>query len=313
MESNSNNGLSNMTGGRQTMMSWARVIETYAAVPEVFKAACKATLAESSPFPYVVLAPAIQGSLPRATEKLLCIVNDVLYVWECANGQVIPSTYPLKAICALEMGSILLNSWMTISGLTSEGLESSTVIPFNTATRRHLAPLINKMRPAPTQTAEIDWQAERAKFDALSQVSFKFMNFARESLVRGEKVIDMLWQAPIGRPIFTIFGGPSYRTDVLAHLLILTDKEIILIHDDERSTEKKGVRYGGVWQYISLRHITALTISDAVNDQVVFSLTLAGSEQRLDQVFAASSLQALDHFQNEFARQVASAAVPAAG
>jgi hypothetical protein len=297
MISNSNNSLHTLTGARQTMMSWARVIENQAAIPDVFRDACKSVLAENRPFPYMVLAPAIQGVRYRASEKVLCELNDVFYVWESAPGEIIANAYPLKTICSLEVGCILLNSWLTISGLTDAGQAATSVIPFNTATARHIAPFIKKMRPVLTEGTA--WQAELAKLDDLASASFKFMNFARESLVGGEKVITSVWQPPIREVIFSLFGRSIYRNRVLAHLALLTDQEVILIRDDEHSTENRGVRYGGIWQYIPLRHISALKLSEPASGLVTLSLILACGGQPLDLVFADSAMPALLHFQEE--------------
>jgi hypothetical protein len=299
MTSKSNNPLSTLTGARQTMLSWAKVIESYAVVPEVYQDSCKPLLADSHPFPYMVLAPAISGNRHTATEKLLCEVDDVFYMWERVGRRIVSTAYPLKTICALEVGSILLYSWLTIRGLTSAGTASSTIIPFNTATGRHLAPFIHKMRPAPTAVDEAGWQAELAKFDYLAAASFKFMNYARESLVRGEKVIQTVWQPPIRQHRFTLFGRSFHRTIALAHLALLTDQEVIFIGDDKQSVDNRGVRYGGIWQYIPLRHIAAATLTEPAEDWVTLSLTLAGGGQRLEKVFAAFNQPALEHFQQE--------------
>lgn len=303
MTSNSNSPSSTLTGARQTMMSWAKVIESYAAVPEVYQDYCKPLLEGGRPFPYMVLAPAISGNRHTATEKLLCEVDDVFYVWERVGSHIISTAYPLKTICALEVGSILLYSWLTVRGVTSEGAASYTVIPFNTATGRHLAPFIHKMRPAPTAVDETGWQAELAKFDYLVSASFKYMNYARESLVRGEKVIQTVWQPPIRQHRFTLFGRPFHRTIALAHLALLTDQEVILIGDDAQSTAR-GVRYGGIWQYVPLRHIAAAALTQPADDRVTLSLTLACGGQRLDKVFAASSQPALEHFQDELKHRI---------
>ena len=299
MTSNLNIPLPTLTGGKQTMASWAKVIESYVAVPEIYKDACKIILGGGQPFPYVVLAPAINGIKHRATEKLLCEVNDVLYLWESIGGKIISTAYPLKSICTVEVGSILLYSWFTISGMTSDGITSSSVIPFNTATGRHLFPFINKMRPMSEDVDEANWQAELAKFDYLASANFKFMNFARNSLIRGEKVIHIVWQPQIRRHIFTLFGQSFYRTTALAHLALLTDKELILIEDAEYNAENRGVRYGGIFQYIPLQHIAAIALTDAADSLTTLSLTLACGNQRLDKIFAASNKQALEQLQNK--------------
>jgi len=52
-------------------------------------------------------------------------------------------------------------------------------------------------------------------------------------------------------------GHWSYqRTIVMAHVLILTDRELIIIRDDPDSPRSFDMtRYGGVWDYIPLERI----------------------------------------------------------
>ncbi|MFN8381805.1 MAG: hypothetical protein U0V02_07690 [Anaerolineales bacterium] len=306
MTSNIENPFAELTGAKQTMSSWARVIESYEDVPEVYKNSCKSVLQGRQPFPYVVLAPAISDFKQKTSEKLISEVEGVFYVWERAGKQIVPTAFPLKDIYALEVGSVLLVSWLTISGLTSEGVGSSYSISFNTVTQRFLSPFIKKMRPSPAVVSEADWQAELAKFDYLSSTNFKFMNYARESLVRGDKVICSILQPKIRKHIFTLFGQKFYRTLVLSHLALLTDKEAIFIRDDESTGEIKGrgERYGGVWRYIPLRSITAAVITELENGLLTLSIELAASDQSLDITFEASNKKELVDFQRELSQAV---------
>jgi hypothetical protein len=294
-----NSSLPLLTGGRQTMLSWSRVIESYEAVPDVFKDSCKTMLEHCHPFPFVVLAPVTTGTRHKATEKLLCVVNDVFYIWEREGSQIAPTTFPVKTIGAIEVGRILLYSWLTIIGVTGEGVATSFVIPFNTATGRHLEPFINKMRPASTDIDEICWGAEKAKFDYLGSVDFKFMNYARKSLLRGETVVHIVWQPQIRERIFTLFGWEFHRTLALKHFVILTDKEVIVIGDDKHISDHRGFRYGGIWQFIPLSHIVEVGLIDQANGMVILSLALAHGDQRMEWVFEASNKPALKDLQEE--------------
>jgi len=74
-----------LTGARQTMMSWARVIRSHAEVPEIYQDACRALFGGRPVFPYVVLAPVMSGPRHRESEKLLCELDDTLYVMERAG------------------------------------------------------------------------------------------------------------------------------------------------------------------------------------------------------------------------------------
>lgn len=215
MSSTIENPIEELTGAKQTMTSWAKVIQSYEDVPEIYKNSCKSLLETRTPFPYVVLAPVISDYKQRTTEKLLCEIDGILHIWGRSGKQIISTAFPLKTIYSLEVGSVLLFSWLTVSGLTSEGIADSTTISFNTATQRFLAPFIKQMRPASVVVNEADWQRELANFDHLSSSEFKFMNYARESLVRGDRVICSIMQPKIRKHIFTLFGQRFYRSLVL--------------------------------------------------------------------------------------------------
>lgn len=298
MSANLNVPLSKLTGAKQTMLSWARVIESYAEIPDAYKSSCKAVLENCHPFPYVVLAPINSDAGRKATEKLICEINDVLHIWEHVGSQIVSISYPLKTIYSFEAGNILLFSWFTINGLSSDGTLSSTVITFNTATGRLLSPFIKNLRPTPTGVDEAIWLAELAKFDRLSSANFKFMNYARESLMHGEKVIHFIVQPTIRKNIFTLFGYKFYRTLALSHFALLTDKEVIFIRDDEQSPEIRGKaeRYGGVWQYVPLRNIASVELIEAVDGLITLSLKLTYGNQKLNKVFEASSKKELENF-----------------
>ncbi len=298
MTSDLNTQLSALTGARQTMSSWAKVIEPPETVPEVYRNSYNMELGHEPNLPYTVFAPAIAGLRHRTTEKLLCEANDTIYVWERAGDQVALAAYPLETISDLERGEILLFSWITIGGVTKAGEVSSTTIEFNTATSRHFARFVNKIRPAPEFLEGCTRDVEQAKFDTLASESFKFTNFARESLVQGEQVQQIVWQPKISKPLTRLWRYTFYQTLSLAHLVILTDKELIVIQDDERSRESRGIRYGGKWHYIALKHIGAVALSAQGDDRVNLSLTLVPGGRRLEIMFAAARKEEIARLQD---------------
>lgn len=307
MTSNLNESLNTMTGAAQTMTTWARVIDSYADVPYIYKTSCQAVLEEREPFPYVVLVPSVKDNRLNEVENLLCEINGIFYVWERIGNKVVSSAFPLKEIYTLEAGIVLLSSWLTISGLTTAGSATTARIGFNSSSVRHLLPVINKMRPAPADVDNAAWQVELAAFDYLASANFKFMNYARESMVRGEKILQSILQPKIRRQVFDLFGYKFHRTVGLAHLTILTDKEIIFIRDDEDTTEVRGERYGGVWQYIPLQKIQDVTLTASSNKLLTLTLTLESGIQQLDKVFESSSQDALEDLQKKLNQMVGEA------
>jgi hypothetical protein len=321
MPSDLNDELSAMTGARQTMSSWAKVIESPEAMHEVYRSSFSTVLGHEPTMPYTVFAPAIAGLRHRTTEKLLCVAHDTIYVWERAGGRAAQTAYPLETISDLEMGEILLFSWITIGGVTQAGKTSATTIEFNTATSRHFARLVSLIRPAPDPLAGLALAVEQAKFGYLTAESFKFGSFACSSLVEGEQVHQIVWQPKIRKPLTRLGRFTFYQTLSLPHVAILTDKEFIVIQDDERSRESRGIRYGGKWRYIALKHIGAVAVSDQGDDMLTLSLTLAPGGRQIETLFTASLKEQIARLESglknkgeaaeDFGRQVATS-TPAA-
>ncbi|MCX6079396.1 MAG: hypothetical protein NTW32_07670 [Chloroflexi bacterium] len=285
------NALSSLTGAKQTMMSWPRRIESYEALPELYKNFFKAELADHSTFPYVVLIPPIDKPI---TEKLIIEREFAIQVLERTGSQVVEKNFSYPAMQILETGNILLYSWITFRSVTPTGLKSSALIEFNPATGDLLlAPFLNKMRPACLGVDEADFISERAKFDYLSSPNFKFMNFGRNSLVRGEKVSQIVLQPEILEPTWKILGWTFYRTVTTVHLTILTDQELILIREDERTQKIKGGRYGGIWQFLPLRSLISASLTGPSNGLLTLTICLS-AEETIQKQFAASSQPELE-------------------
>ena len=291
MSENLNSQSSILTGAKQTMASWSRVIESYEDIPAVYRGFFETPSADNRHFPYILLAPVIFKPQGKTTEKLICDTGDAMQILEWNGSQVITKSYPYHSICMVEVGNILLSSWLTISGVASTGEISTTTIDFSTTSVRHYATFLNKLRPAPQGMDEAELNAEKSKFDYLSEISFKLMNFGRSSLVNGEIVIHSLMQSEIREPLWKPLGNLFQRMLSPTHLTILTNEELILIH--ERDQDLPGPHYGGVWQYIPLRSITSVTLSEPLDDRITLSITLSSAET-IKQLFDASSQPKLE-------------------
>ncbi len=283
-----------LSGARQTMMSWAKVIDSFETVPDIYKNSYQTLVGNTDALPYTVLAPAQVSPRSTSRERLLCEINGTFYLLERQGSQIVTTGYRYPDICSLELGNILLYSWFSISGKTISGAEAALTVEFNEATLRHFEPFFSKMRPAPAAPNPSDLMMEQAKFDYLSMANFKFMNFARESLLCGEKIIQSLYQPKKRQSVVTVLGRSLYRTIFLAHLTILTDQEVILIGDVELVKGNKRSRYGGVRRYLPLSRIVSVTLEDQPNDLVRLTLQVS-PDIRVDRLFAASQLQEIEH------------------
>jgi hypothetical protein len=312
MASDEYDQLSALTGAQQTMMSWARVVGCRDDVPEVFRQSygTVATEGGGATPSYTVFAPVMEGpSLKiighKPTEKLLCELGDTIHIWERAGDRVILVAYPLKDISDLEVGEIHLYGWITIGGVTQDGISRSSTVEFNLATARHFAPFVNKIRPAPRHVDEREEREERHKLDYMGFWSLKFRNYALASLVGGDKVVQTLWQPEISKPILKIAGRVLVQATLsLARVAILTDRELIIIQDDERSRKCRGVRYGGKWQYFALSHISGVSLPDDAGDLVRLCLTLSPGGRPMEISFSASRKEQIAQLRDELEKRI---------
>ena len=112
-----------------------------------------------------------------------------------------------------------------------------------------------------------------------------------------------LWQPEIRRNIITLFGHSIYQTLALAHLIILTDKEIIIIEDDARSAEKKKKRYGGIKRYLPLRNLLSVSCEEKEKGLWGLSLRFAPDSQ-LDYILENEKGSELLHFKDELEKLI---------
>ncbi len=278
-----------LTGARQTMASWTKVIESYEEVPAIYRSFFESYIADGRQFPYTLLTPSFAKAQGRTTEKMIFDSVDAIHILERMDSQVVAKSYPYRSVYSVEIGSVLLSSWLTISGLTSTGEADISTIDYNTSSARHFAAFINKLRPIYQAVDQSQLIAERNKFNYLSTLNFKFMNYGRSSLVSGDIVLQILLQPEIREPLWAPLGDMFQRTISLAHLVILTNHELILIQD-VRETGRKLVRsnYGGVWQYIPLRAIKSVTWAEAENDRLTLSIVIS-PDKRIERLVAISS------------------------
>jgi hypothetical protein len=143
----------------------------------------------------------------------------------------------------------------------------------------------------------VDLDHERAKFDYLGSLHYKFMNYARRSLGPGESVRGCLLQGEVRRTVLRVLGNAIYRTIILSHLSILTNRELILIQDaDDPPLGAKGTRYGGVWRFIPLDHIRSVSSETDHDGFLVCSVDL-GDGDRLELKFQAENCADLERFE----------------
>lgn len=264
---------------QQTMKAWAQLIKSYDEVPDMFKDSFRTLPISPDEFPYTVLTPSYEGFMRtmRCTPKLVSTIDNKIYVIEKDKKESFSTCYLIENINYVEVGMILLKSWITISGLTETGLTTST-FKFSAVTLHLFMPIIEKIRQATGQSEpRTDLKSELAKFNYLRTLHFKFMNYGRQSIMPGERVICTLLQPEIRTKLFTLFNRAFLRTISASHISILTDRELIIIREDQERWVKD-TSYGGIWSYVPLNKVTAIALAENDDDTLTLSIELPAQD-----------------------------------
>ena len=266
--------LPQLSASEQTRSTWARQIESYADVPVVYQGFFEPVLGGGREFPYTLLIPAIEGIFFRTREVLLSGFGDGIHLLERSGSSYEARCYPLQGISCIEVRTILLDTRIKIAGLTGSGAHESSTLRINTACSHLLAPLLERIRLASGGLPEAAPSPDAGAFDHWNSLNYKFMNYARGSLLGGDRVMHAVLQPEIRSNQVTVLGQTFYRTIAPTLACILTERELILIREDIRLVG--GYRYGGIWDYIPLSKITDIALNARDNRLLVLSLQLPG-------------------------------------
>jgi hypothetical protein len=278
-----------LTPAEKSMLSWAKRVRSYADVPDAFRDFFQALPNVESDFPYTLLMPAYRvGFLRRTKPKLVCSLGDDLYVLERDNDELTCTCYPIAHISTIEVGQILLKAWVNLRGVTREGRPASAAFEFNAVSLKLFDPILKQFRGHTEEAAGGDLEQERAKFNYLLNLNFKFMNYGRFTILPGERVTYTLLQPEIGREAARPLGRVFFRSVSAAHLSILTDRELIFIRDGDSRAWRYGIKYGSVWHYLPLNRITGVSLTKRADDNLWLSIHLPQND-RVSALFAAEN------------------------
>jgi hypothetical protein len=255
-----------LTAAAITRLTWAKPIVSCDQIPAAYLSFFEnLNLRDGSGFPYIVQTPSYKGYIHQTSEKyktgekLVCLIGGKLYILVKERNELRSTCYAFEDISYIETGTELLYTWIAISGIDNRGILTFSKFDFNTVTDYLFNPIFQSFRPAPGNFTDAQFAAERAKFNYLFELNYKFMNYARRSILPGQKVIQSVLQPEMREPIFSLFGKTFYRTITPAHFIILTDTELITITDVERPKWDKYEGYRSIWHYIPLTKIVSVS------------------------------------------------------
>lgn len=272
--------------------TWAKVINSEDQIPKAFQDAFHEFTAGTDAFPYAVFVPSDKVYRKNFPMKLLCLTDEYLYIFAQKGKNVSVDRFLLEEISSIERGTVLLYSWVTFDGLI-DGKRHIVTVEFNSVGVTLFTQMIEEIRRKIGEIEFTGGQLERlreeGKFNCLNERNYKFMNFGKDALLPGETVSNIVLQPAIKKRCLMAL----HKTVSPAHLMIVTDKELILITDDE-SNNARNHTYGGIWRFIPLRKISRLSVEeDLALDNLVLCVDLVCGE-KVSSVFSKSFFTELE-------------------
>jgi hypothetical protein len=285
-----------LSAAQQTRLSWARPVHSLDELPPAYLSFFEARPAGEA-FPYAVLTPTFAGFMRRDTEKLVCCIEDRLIILEKTSREIRHTIFALADLNLVEVGGVLLKAWIKFQGRANDEASLTTVtLRYNAVTDWLFAPFIARIRGTNDHPVDTPYDIELDKLDAVALPSYKFRNYARRSVLPGDRIIAVLAQPEVRRPLVRLGRWSYQRTIIMAHVLILTDRELIIIRDDPDSPQAfDNARYGGVWDYLPLSKIERIALQN--RDSAVVSMALAlPLGDRVESLFASDRRAEVERF-----------------
>jgi len=283
---------------QQTRLSWAKKLTGYREVPEEFSAFFEPLEKNNQPFPFSVMTPSYEGFLLRFQEKLVCIIDQSLFVLNKNKATQEPLCFDFQRIHSLKFKKVLLDSSFTIGGIDHSGNPSKVDLHFNTVTEGLFWEIMRRVRQSSFSSTE---PYEKPLFEELKEQSFKFASYSRNCLIPGEKVVQLIWQPeltanPLSIKIPPVIRDFFERIVFPSHVVLLTDQELVLISEDEQENRRE--KYGAIWQFIPLRKISDITTSVQDNDLLKLNIFLKDGS-KIESMFLHSVNDVLEQLVNE--------------
>jgi len=267
-----------------TTASWARSVRSWEEIPSIFKE----FVCQLEPFPYIIDSPADNWGKKCTNHKLICMYQEKIIVLELIKNRVTEVCYWFKDIQHIEQGKMLLYSWIGIHGMVGGKLAKS-IVEYNSVVAALFEPIAAMIRQVHLLPNHSSNDQNLSQLNFLKQLNYKFFNYASECILPGEKIMDRVYQCAIYEKRLRVFT----RSITLAHLTILTDKEIIIIKEEEiiKVQGKYDFKNGGVWAYIPVDKIINMNIH-VEGEKGLLALAIGLQENSISLLF--SSLQQQD-------------------
>jgi len=232
---------------RESQETWSWPVSDPEGIPERFRPSLGE---EANGFPYAVLSPAEKGRGERVT----MLTERGIAVMEASEEGISRIDIPLASISTIVHEDILLDSRIEAA---AEGNIIS--LAFNSANAELFEPLVARMRAgafsagglraSPRETAE-----KKARFSYIKNAAYALYSMAVDSIPDEAAIVAHFFQPGVARR----------GLDMPAFLLVVTDREIILLEEFERREPAKRFagKKGKRRRYVRLDAVESVLWSD---------------------------------------------------
>lgn len=233
---------------QNTMSQWPIKVKRPEQIPESFVE--ELDRAFGAAWPYTVFIPPSKWDVDGKRSKVFSMLDDGVMYFEDMKTEVKQLFYPFENILYVEMGRMLLSSWMTIHGIVGGQYRQSTV-SYNTVRDDLFDPIIKRIRTQISPEKSLLEGENGERLSDLKQLDMEFLNYTKQSLLPGEKIINIIYQPKV----LDASGMSIEMLPEHTHAVVLTDNELILIKEDNHKYKNIHSNYGVIRDFIPLAHI----------------------------------------------------------
>jgi len=281
----------------QTMKTWAIEVKSLEEIPRAFKNLYESLAPAGMELPYTVYAPPYKSNKIKSEARVLFLSDEKLYILTKTKSRIETVTFEFGNIDYVEYGLILLTSWIKIEGTTTKGENVSVTVGFSTVMDELFKRFLDTIRSSYITGNKADREQEKSKFNYLIDKNFKFMNYSKQFLQEGEEVLSNIYEPSIEKQNFKLFGRTFYRRISPAHVLILSDEEIILLEDPQSI---KLSDYGATWTFIPYSKIETIRLSPDENEEFYYLTITLRSGIDIMATYRETSIGALEEMKELF-------------
>jgi len=265
---------------QNTMSQWPIQVKRPEQIPDSFSEALDVEFGPA--WPYTVFIPPTKWDAAGKRPKVFSMVEDGIMYFEDMKTEVKRVFYPFDGILYIEIGRMLLSSWMTIHGMVNGQYRQST-ISYNTVRDDLFDPIIQTIRERISSSEMLLEGQNGERLNDLKQLDMKFLNYTKNALLPGERIINIIYQPSVQEANQQSFTDLPEHT----HAVVLTDNELILIKEDNHKYKNIHSNYGVVKDFIPLENIANMTTEEAaaslkmhvnLNDKDELDRTFSGDQ-----------------------------------